>query len=148
MNYEKTISYIENKFKSVNSPQMLMNDSEFVKLFKSTYYNIFHVMPKIYTCGVCMFEHYKELTALNKIQIKKRLNMKNNIKEGRVIFASDGRPYSRKSVNITNNILKELEKKHPDAFEEIKQKDVNIPESKSEKNEPEKKIEFKTKSKK
>ena len=109
-------TYAYDKFRKAKHPNELLKDRQFIKLFKSWYSRVFAVLPEIRTCGVCLYEKFREMADLQQKNIDERLNLRTVIKPGVVIWVKNT-PFSRKSPHLTAELMAEIEEKHPDKVE-------------------------------
>jgi hypothetical protein len=104
------------KFKQAKNPSELLKDDPFVKELSLWYLKIFGSKPKIYNCGTCLFEKFKEMTMLTEKQYTERINLPFHLKDGEVVFIN-AVPYSRKSPHMTIEIMADIVQKYPNRVE-------------------------------
>lgn len=111
--YKKYAYY---RFRNAKHPNDLLRDKEFLSQFKSWYSRVFAEIPEIRTCGVCLYEKFREMADLDQKTIDQRLNLHTVIKPGEIIWVKNT-PFSRKSPHLTADLMAEIAEKHPKKVE-------------------------------
>ena len=110
---------IDTAFRNSKHPNNLLSDDAIMSEIKSLYESIFASKMRIESCGVCLYEKYREMKDLSEKQLIERLNLPVIIKENAVVWYKS-RPYSRKSPHLTHEIMGEIAQIYPEKVEENK----------------------------
>lgn len=116
MTYEEFKVQANSIFRSAKHPDEVLKNTTFVDQFAYWYNILTNDTLKIYGCGVCLYETYVQIVNHTETTVQNRKAMKYIIKENEVVYFASNH-YSRKSPNLTDELMSEIAKSHPDLVE-------------------------------
>ena len=116
MTYEEFKTQANNVFRSAKHPDEVLKNTIFVERFTYWYNILTNDILKIYGCGVCLYENYIQIASYTDVTVQNRRAMKYILKENEVVYFEHNH-YSRKSPNLTDELMTKIAKAHPNAVE-------------------------------
>ena len=116
MAYEKFKDQANTIFRSAKHPDEVLKNAAFIEQFEYWYNILTNDILKIYGCGVCLYEHYVQITGYTNDTVQTRKAMKQIIIKDVVVYFENNH-YSRKSPHLTDELMTKIAKAYPDMVE-------------------------------
>ena len=116
MAYEKFKDQANTIFRSAKHPDEVLKNAAFIEQFEYWYNILTNDILKIYGCGVCLYEHYVQITGYTNDTVQTRKTMKQIIIKDVVVYFENNH-YSRKSPHLTDELMDKIAEAFPDMVE-------------------------------